>query len=125
MSPFTFFFTLLAILLVPHCSSFNPKLLNASIEQFSPNWASGGATWYGAPEGFGSDGAYDPSLINIDINIIYLITLLYYICIFSFFFFSRWSLWIWKNCGTISILINGECGWTFCIQKWRRMWNLF
>ncbi|MCL7022023.1 hypothetical protein MKW94_024989 [Papaver nudicaule] len=50
------FFTFL-LFLVRYCSCFNPKLLNASlIATESAGFSSAGATWYGDPNGFGSDG---------------------------------------------------------------------
>ncbi|KAK9913997.1 hypothetical protein M0R45_037796 [Rubus argutus] len=36
------------------CFSFNPKHLNLSLT--ATQWNSAGATWYGSPDGFGSDG---------------------------------------------------------------------
>ncbi|PON82933.1 Major pollen allergen Lol pI [Trema orientale] len=47
----------LSLLLNPS-SCFNPKLLNVSIKYQSDdsNWGAAGATWYGSPNGAGSDG---------------------------------------------------------------------
>lgn len=40
--------------LFEECFSFNPKHLNLSLT--ATRWNSAGATWYGSPDGFGSDG---------------------------------------------------------------------
>ena len=40
------------------CYSFKVKHVNLSMS--GTHWASAGATWYGSPEGAGSDGIYSP-----------------------------------------------------------------
>ncbi|XP_026400329.1 putative expansin-B2 [Papaver somniferum] len=54
---FSYFFTILSSLLffIRYCSCFNPKLLDVSLAT-EPGFLSAAATWYGGPNGTGSDG---------------------------------------------------------------------
>ncbi|RZC71889.1 hypothetical protein C5167_035041 [Papaver somniferum] len=61
---FSYFFTILSSLLffIRYCSCFNPKLLDVSLAT-EPGFLSAAATWYGGPNGTGSD-AGGPSLFR-------------------------------------------------------------
>ncbi|KAJ6804509.1 expansin-B15-like [Iris pallida] len=50
-----FAFQAILSFLVDQATCFNPKLLNFSSVS-SADWSPAGATWYGSPDGFGSDG---------------------------------------------------------------------
>ncbi|OAY49357.1 putative expansin-B2 [Manihot esculenta] len=47
---------LLLVFLFNSCYCFHPKSLNFSIAQSASDWTLAGATWYGSPDGAGSDG---------------------------------------------------------------------
>lgn len=49
------YFTLFSLLTIS-CFCFNPKRLNVSKVNSNSDWSPAGATWYGEPNGAGSDG---------------------------------------------------------------------
>ncbi|KAJ4954315.1 hypothetical protein NE237_011098 [Protea cynaroides] len=56
-SSFRFSFALLAFFsLSNYCSCFNPRLYNFTESKDASSWSVAGATWYGSPNGYGTDG---------------------------------------------------------------------
>ena len=56
MDVYTFSLVVLFSMLLNTCYCFNLKLFNASKSQNEEQWQPAPATWYGAPDGAGSDG---------------------------------------------------------------------
>jgi hypothetical protein len=95
------------------CFCFNPKHLNLST--ITTHWSSAGATWYGSPDGFGSDGNVQRESER-EREFLYCLLIVYILC--------RRGLWVRQYGIQASILFHGYGNRPISLQLRQRMWCL-